>query len=202
MNEKIRIAIADDHPIVREGMQAMFETSGRFEVVALFDSGANVVDWCVENGLPDVVLTDVRMPGIDGFALLSKLLLLFPSAKVLMLAGLPNADEERRAREKGAKGYMAKTADTLKLANAVARIASGETGFVSDSYTSVKSPFTPREQEILKYLALGKTRDEISIIIGCSPETVKVRITEIRRKMDASNTTAAIARAYEMGILY
>ena len=102
MNEKIRIAIADDHPIVREGMQAMFETSGRFEVVALFDSGANVVDWCVENGLPDVVLTDVRMPGIDGFALLSKLLLLFPSAKVLMLAGLPNADEERRAREKGA----------------------------------------------------------------------------------------------------
>ena len=141
------------------------------------------------------------MPEIDGFALLTKLLLLFPSAKVLMLAGLPNADEERRAREKGAKGYMAKTTDTLKLANAVARIASGEAGFVSDSYTSVKSPFTPRQQEILKYLAIGKTREEIAIILGCSSETIKTRIAEIRRKMAASNTTAAIARAYELGIL-
>ena len=201
MDRKIKIAIADDHPIVREGMQAMFETSGHFEVVQLFESGDKVVDWCWMHGLPDVILTDVRMPGVGGFKLLEKLLAAFPDAKVLMLAGLPNEEEALRAQTIGAKGYVAKTMDTLDLAKVVARIAEGAGDFISDFAPQVKSPFSPRELETLRYLALGKTRDEIAIITGCSSETIKGRISDIRHKMDASNTTSAVARAYELGYI-
>lgn len=201
MERKIKIAIVDDHPIVREGMQAMFETSGHFEVVALFDSGDKVVDWCWMHGLPDVLLTDVRMPGVGGFKLLEKLLAAFPEAKVLMLAGLPNEEESLRAQANGARGYVAKTMDTLNLSKAIVRIAEGEGDFISDFAVRVKSPFSPRELETLHYLAIGKTRDEIAIITGCSSETIKRRISDIRHKMDACNTTSAVARAYELGYI-
>lgn len=141
------------------------------------------------------------MPRRDGLWLLEQMLKEFPAAKVLLLAGMPRAEEEERARSHGAKGYVSKGMDTIALADAVAGIASGMLEFVTDSYVPVKSPFTEKQLETLKYLALGKTREEIAIIQGCTAETVKSRITEIRRKMDASNVTAAVFRAQEMGYI-
>ena len=199
--DRKKIVIVDDHPIVREGMKAMFEMSGRFELAAILENGRDVIEWCRFNGLPDVVITDVRMPGLDGFALLERLRGEFPGAKVLMLAGLPNCAEEKRARAMGACGYMSKGANTLALANAVMRLAEGQGEFAADAYASARSPFTPREEEALGYFALGKTREETALIMGVGVETVKSYAKAIREKMDAANTAAAIARAYELGYL-
>lgn len=197
----ISVLIVDDHPIIREGLSTMFASRSRFVVAGTAASAYEALDYCRTNGLPDVVLSDVVMPRRDGIWLLGQMLKEFPKAKVLLLAGMPRAAEEEWARSHGAKGYVSKGMDTIALADAVAGIASGLLEFVTDSYVPVKSPFTDKQLETLKYLALGKTREEIAMIQGCAPETIKCRITEIRRKMDASNVTAAVFRAQEMGYI-
>ena len=101
----------------------------------------------------------------------------------------------------GACGYISKGTNIPELAAAVTRLANGNEEFVTDEYKSVETPFAPRERETLKYLALGKTRDEIAIILGCSPQTIKCYIKNIHVKLDVNNTPAAIARAYELGYL-
>jgi len=197
----ISVLIVDDHPIIREGLSTMFASRSRFVVAGTAASAYEALDYCRANGLPDVVLSDVVMPRRDGIWLLGQMLKEFTKAKVLLLAGMPRAEEEEWARSHGAKGYVSKGMDTIALADAVAGIASGLLEFVTDSYVPVKSPFTDKQLETLKYLALGKTREEIAMIQGCAPETIKCRITEIRRKMDASNVTAAVFRAQEMGYI-
>lgn len=197
----ISVLIVDDHPIIREGLSTMFASRSRFAVAGTAASAYEALDYCRTKGLPDVILSDVVMPRRDGIWLLGQMLKEFPKAKVLLLAGMPRAEEEEWARSHGAKGYVSKGMDTIALADAVAGIASGLLEFVTDSYVPVKSPFTDKQLETLKYLALGKTREEIAMIQGCAPETIKCRITEIRRKMDASNVTAAVFRAQEMGYI-
>ncbi|MBQ6327848.1 MAG: response regulator transcription factor [Kiritimatiellae bacterium] len=197
----IKVLIVDDHPMIREGLSTMFASRERFAVAGTAAGAEEALEFCRVNGLPDVVLSDIVMPRRDGLWLLEQMLKEFPDAKVLLLAGMPRAEEEEWARSHGAKGYVSKSMDTIALADAVAGIASGMLEFVTDSYVPVKSPFTEKQLETLKYLALGKTREEIAIIQGCAAETVKSRITEIRRKMDASNVTAAVFRAQEMGYI-
>ena len=197
----ISVLIVDDHPIIREGLSTMFASRSRFAVAGTAAGAEEALEFCRSKGLPDVILSDVVMPRRDGIWLLGQMLEEFPKAKVLLLAGMPRAAEEEWARSHGAKGYVSKGMDTIALADAVAGIASGLLEFVTDSYVPVKSPFTDKQLETLKYLALGKTREEIAMIQGCAPETVKCRITEIRRKMDASNVTAAVFRAQEMGYI-
>ena len=196
----IKVLIVDDHPIIREGLSTMFASRSRFAVAGTAAGAEEALEFCRANGLPDVVLSDIVMPRRDGLWLLEQMLKEFPAAKVLLLA-MPRAEEEESARTSGAKVYVSKSIDTIALADAVAGIASGMLEFVTDSFVPVKSPFTEKQLETLKYLALGKTREEIAIIQGCAAETVKSRITEIRRKMDASNVTAAVFRAQEMGYI-
>ena len=108
------IMIVDDHPMVREGLAAMLESEHDFSVSALAATGEEAVAIA---GLskPDVVLSDIRMPGIDGFGVLAKLREIHPDIRVLLMAGMPLKEEEARAREEGAKGYLPKRElDVLK----------------------------------------------------------------------------------------
>lgn len=195
----ISVMIVDDHPIIREGLASMFSARGRFTVGGTASDGESAFRFCREKGVADVILSDVAMPRMDGFAFLEKAKTVFPDIKVLLLAGMPRTEEEKRARDLGAKGYVSKSLGTSSLADAVAGIAVGALEFVTDSYEPVKSPFSEKEKETLKYLAYGKTREEIAIIMGCGTETIKSRIMEIRRKLDAPNATAAVFRAIELG---
>lgn len=199
--DRIRLMIVDDHPIVREGLGAMFASRGKFEIVASLDDGAEAVAWCRGHGIPDVILSDVRMAEMDGFETLRQLRGAFPDVRVILLAGLPNKAEEARARADGARGYMSKSANTTRLAEAVEKVAEGVVEFAADDYRGVKSPFTPKEQEVLEYLAQGKTREEIAVITGTAPDTVKQRTKAIREKMDAPNVAAAVVRACVLGYL-
>ena len=123
----ISIMIVDDHPMVREGLAAMLESERDFSVSALAATGEEAVAIA---GLskPDVVLSDIRMPGIDGFGVLAKLREIHPDIRVLLMAGMPLKEEEARAREEGAKGYLPKNVDQDRLVAAIRTIAAGESG--------------------------------------------------------------------------
>ena len=114
---------------------------------------------------------------------------------------MPLKEEEARARTLDVEGYLPKSIDREQLVEAIRRIAAGERAFRTAEFTPIPVILSNRELEVLKYLALGKTRDEIAIILGLSFHTVKSHVQMIMRRFDACNTTAAVARAYELGVL-
>ena len=197
-----KIMIVDDHPVVRDGMEAMLENESDFKVVASVPDGTTAVETCRRIGAPDVVVMDIRMPGMTGFETMERLRRFFPDISVLLLAGMPLKVEVDKARRLGARGYLPKSLDWAKLVSAIRSAASDGAAFIEESSVDEKvGPLSPREQEIIKYLSLGKTHDEMGMIFGISPETVRSHVKGIFRKLDCSNAAAAVGRAYELGIL-
>ena len=195
------IMIVDDHPLVREGMASMLENESDFSVVASVASGTDAVAWCKEKGAPDVVVSDIRMPGMDGFETLSKLRRTHPDIRMLMLAGMPLKAEEEKARAAKARGYLPKSIDWERLVAAI-RLAAKKGEFIAESFDEVKAgPLSPRETEIVRYISQGKTHEEIGIILGISSETVRSHTKSIQRKLDCTNSASAVTRAFELGIL-
>ena len=192
----IRILIVDDHPMVREGLAAMLESEEGFAVVGLAANGEEALSQ-VAAANPDVILSDVRMPKLDGFAMLARL----KGAKVLLLAGMPLKDEEQRARDLGAKGYLPKDVDQDRLSDVIREIAAKDDVFVCDAFQSAPSLLTARELDVLKHLAKGLQRDQIAAALGIGPESVKTHLKGIMVKLHAPNATSAVGRAFELGIL-
>lgn len=195
----IKVMIVDDHPVVRGGLEAMFESYRGFRVVGMAGTGEEAVEM-FRRKLPDVVVMDIRMPGMDGFATLEKIKRFVPDVKALLLAGMPLEVELQRAKELGAKGYLPKNVDHRRLISAVEQAAT-DGPFQEEPLPEVPNMLTAREMAVLKYLALGKTREEVGIILGVSAETVKSHSKAIQLKLDAPNTAGAVSRAYELGIL-
>ena len=200
MPSMISIVIVDDHPIVREGMEAMLMSERGFKVNALAEDGEDAISVCRANK-PDIVLCDIRMPVMDGFETLGHLRKIHPDINVLMLAGMPLKDEEERARAMGAKGYLPKSVDIGILVSAIRDIASGAADFACEEFTSAKSPLSARELEVLKLLAAGRQRDEIAAALGIGAESVKTHLKGIMNKLDCPNAASSVSKAYELGIL-
>lgn len=194
--DAIRILIVDDHPMVREGLAAMLESEEGFAVAGLAANGEEALKLFDETR-PDVILSDVRMPKLDGFAMLEKL----QGAKILFLAGMPLKDEEQRARELGAKGYLPKDVDQDRLSEAIREIAAGGGDFVCEAFQSAPSPLTARELDVLRHLAKGLQRDQIAAALGIGSESVKTHLKGIMVKLHVPNATSAVGRAFELGIL-
>lgn len=195
------VVIVDDHPMVRDGIAALLTSSRKFKVGGTFGSCNELMDYCERKGCPDAVLMDIRMPGMDGFATLAALRKIHPAARVLLLAGMPLKEEEEKAEREGAKGYLPKSVNHLRLIEALERAVDDEPGFIREEFVQATSALSSRELEVLQYLALGKSRDEIAIILAISAETVKVHVKNIRDKLDCPNSAGAVSRAYELGIL-
>jgi len=194
------ILIVDDHPLVREGMKEMLQ-SVRFDV-STSEGGEAALELCRKRQSAfDLVITDIRMPAMDGFAFAERLRKMYPDAKILMLAGMPLSEEVARARSCGAAGYLSKATPWEDLVEAIRAILSG--GEFQEEHIAEERPgnLSPRELEVLKYLALGKTFEEIAIICGVGTETVKTHTKNLRAKLDAPTSIAAVSRAYELGIL-
>ena len=196
----ISILIADDHPMVREGLEAMLESEDGFKVEALAADGQEAVKLYREHR-PDVVLSDVRMPALDGFGMLAGIREVNPAARVLLLAGMPLKEEEGRAREGGARGYLPKNVDQDRLTEAIRQIAAQDDCFVCDEFQSAPSPLTVRELDVLRLLAKGLQREQIAESLGIGPESVKTHLKGIMNKLDTPNAAAAVSKAYETGIL-
>ena len=202
-NAMIKVMIVDDHPVVRNGLEAMLSVEDGIEVSATVEGGDAAVEWCAKNprALPDVIVTDIHMPKGDGFDMLAAIRNAYPSVRVLMLAGMSLKDEENRAREDGACGYLPKSLDGKALVKSIRRIAKSNSDFVSNDYDQNTGILSEKELTVLQYASEGKTREEIAVILGIHPETVKAHLKHIMDKLDTVNTVASVARGFELGLL-
>jgi DNA-binding NarL/FixJ family response regulator len=196
----ISLMIVDDHPMVREGLAAMLESERDFVVSALAATGEEAVA-IGKMSKPDVVMSDIRMPGMDGFGVLAKLKEIHPDIRVLLMAGMPLKEEETRAREEGAKGYLPKNVDQDSLVAALRAIAADTPEFICEEFQSAPSTLTARELDVLKLVAKGNQRDAIAATLGIGGESVKTHLKGIMTKLGCPNATSAVSRAYELGIL-
>ncbi len=196
----ISLLIADDHPMVREGLEAMLLSEDGFSVVALAPNGEAALALAEETH-PDIVLSDIRMPKMDGFALLGRLRETLPSTKVLLLAGMPLQEEEARAKRDGARGYLPKDVDQDRLSAAIRDIASDKVDFVCAEFQAAPSPLTGREMDVLLLVSKGNQREQIAAALGIGSESVKTHLKGIMTKLGCPNATSAVRRAYELGIL-
>lgn len=196
----ISLMIVDDHPMVREGLAAMLESERDFVVSALAATGEEAIA-IGKLAKPDIVMSDIRMPGIDGFGVLAKLKEIHPDIRVLLMAGMPLKDEETRAREEGAKGYLPKNVDQDRLVAALRAIASDTPEFICEEFQSAPSTLTARELDVLRLVAKGNQREAIAASLGIGAESVKTHLKGIMTKLGCPNATSAVSRAYELGIL-
>jgi DNA-binding NarL/FixJ family response regulator len=208
MNEKIRVVVADDHPIVRQGVVALLEDESDIEVVAdVADGRAALSAALVEE--PHVILMDLRMPDMDGVEATKAVRERRPEIAVLVLTTYDTDEAIVRAVEAGAAGYMLKDSPTEDLVDAVRRAAAGETvlaplitkRLAERMHRVSPGALTSREIEVLREVANGNTNAEVAERLHISEATVKTHLIHIYDKLAVSDRAAAVARAYEKGIL-
>lgn len=200
--ETISVAIVDDHPVVRGGLEALLLSERGFRVLGCAASGSEALELCRAKGAPNVLLLDIRMPEMDGFTTLVALKKACPGIRVLMLAGMPLKHEEARARELGARGYLSKSAEQDRIVGAIRQIAADPSAFIQESYQPAgPAILTSREVEILECLSRGLSREDIAATLSISAETVKSHVKAILEKLNASGRAEAVSRGYELGLL-
>ena len=196
----VKVLIADDHPMVREGLEAMLASEGGFEIAGTAVDGEDAAVKAAKFD-PDVILSDIRMPRAGGFELLAKLKERGSRAKVVFLAGMPLAEEEARAEREGASAYLPKDIDQDRLSSIIRDVASGALLFAKEEFQAAPSLLTAREMDVLRLAAKGLQRDKIAAELGIGPESVKTHLKGIMGKLDCPTATSAVSRAYSLGIL-
>ncbi len=207
----IRLLIADDHPVVRDGLSGIFESDPGFEVLGQAADGAQAVDLAERLG-PDVVLMDLRMPGTDGLGAIAEIARRGLAARVLVLTTYDTDADVLPAIQAGATGYLLKDAPRTELLRAVRAAARGES-VLSPSVASrvlgrVRRPsndepddLSPRELEILELVARGTTNREAAKRLFISEATVKTHLLHIYAKLGVNDRAAAVAVGFDRGLL-
>jgi DNA-binding NarL/FixJ family response regulator len=204
----IRLLIADDHPVVRDGLSGMFASDPGFEVLGEAGDGAEAVRLAQALN-PDVILMDLRMPGMDGVTAITELARRGIAARVLVLTTYDTDSYVVPAIEAGATGYMLKDAPRAELLRSVRAAARGE-AVLSPSVAArlmsrVRVPgsgaLSQRELEVLGLVAAGTTNREAAARLFISEATVKTHLLNIYAKLGVSDRAAAVAEAFNRGLL-
>jgi DNA-binding NarL/FixJ family response regulator len=207
----ITLLIADDHPVVRDGLTGMFAPDPGFEVLGQAADGAEAVR-LAQALKPDVILMDLRMPGMDGVTAIAELARRGVAARVLVLTTYDTDSHVLPAIEAGATGYLLKDAPRAELLRAVRAAAHGE-AVLSPSVAArlmsrVRAPAAPateplsqRELEILELVAAGSTNREAAARLFISEATVKTHLLHIYAKLGVGDRAAAVAEAFNRGLL-
>jgi len=204
----IRLLIADDHPIVRDGLRGMFTADPGVEVVGEAEDGARAVDLAAALE-PDVVLMDLRMPGTDGVTAIRELAKLGVPSRILVLTTYDTDSDVLPAIEAGATGYLLKDSRAEELSRAVRAAARGESVLAPSVATKllgrvrgpVREPLSRRELDVLELIARGTTNKEAAARLFISEATVKTHLLHIYAKLDVNDRAAAVAAAYDRGLL-
>jgi DNA-binding NarL/FixJ family response regulator len=204
----IRLLIVDDHPVVRDGLRGIFEGDPEFEVLGEASDGAEAVDMA-ESLQPDVVLMDLRMPNVDGATAIRTLAKRANPARVLVLTTYETDADVVPAIEAGAIGYLLKDSPRAELYRAVRAANLGES-VLSPSVAKrlvrqIRAPaqdgLSDRELEVLSLIAQGETNRGTAARLFISEATVKTHLLHIYAKLDVNDRAAAVASAYERGLL-
>jgi DNA-binding NarL/FixJ family response regulator len=204
----VTVLIADDHPVVREGLRGMLAAEPGITVVGEAASGDEAVTMARMHR-PDVVLMDLRMPGGDGVDATAGILATAPSTRVVVLTTYETDADIVRAVEAGATGYLLKDTPRPDLVSAIRAAARGETvlgptvagRLVSHLRRPAAEPLSARETEVLTLVARGQTNAEIGRALYISEATVKTHLLRAFGKLGVSDRTAAVTTAIERGML-
>jgi DNA-binding NarL/FixJ family response regulator len=205
----IRIAVVDDHPIVRQGLVGALEDESDFEVVGAAGSAEEALT-LVRDLRPDVMLLDLELPGMSGIEAIPHLTEASPSTGVLIFTAYDTDERVMGAIRSGAKGYLLKGATAADIARAIRAVASGgsalEPRVAAKLMTAVRAPrgagqLTSRERDVLRLIADGHPSKQIARALGISERTVKFHTTSVLGKLGASNRAQAVAMAAQRGLL-
>ena len=209
----IKILIADDHLIIRQGLRLILETENDFELIGEASDGNEALNLC-KKLKPDVVLMDLRMPNMDGLTAIEKLHIEQPEIAVVILTTFNEDDLMLRGLQAGAHGYLLKDTDRNTLFNTIRAAARGETLLKPEIMTRVLSQkkvtnttsnepvnLTDRELEVLISVAHGERSKEVAAHLSISERTVKAHLASIYSKLGVDSRAAAIAVAAQRGLL-
>jgi two-component system, NarL family, response regulator len=202
----IRVLIADDHPVVREGLAAILRSELDIHVVAEATDGVHACALYDEH-LPDVVILDLRMPRKDGLKVVTELMSSRrPKPRIIVMTTYETEEDVRRALQAGAKAYLVKGALPEQILETIRRVAGGEalvpTSIASVLTESLSRPeLSPRESQVLRQMAAGDSNKEIGQKLNITEHTVKAHVKAILLKLSALGRTEAIAIAMKRGLL-
>jgi DNA-binding NarL/FixJ family response regulator len=216
---RIRIVLVEDHAILREGLRALIEIETEFEVVGEFGSVEAAVDG-IRGLQPDLVLTDLALPGRSGIELLAEIQHISPLTRTLVLTAHENEEYIRAALNAGANGYVLKDATSAELMRAIRTVSVGQqflckaiaskilSGYLSGYTTVDQRPpcpasaqsITEREREVLTRIALGNSNKVIARELGVSPKTVEKHRSNLMRKLQLHNAAAITMFAIRNGM--
>lgn len=214
MNDRkqLRVVVADDHPIVRHGIADLLNSTGTIKVVTEAVDGFDALEACTDLE-PDVLVVDLRMPGLNGIEVAAILAVKRPKIRVLVLTTYENDAEIHRAIEAGARGYLLKASSPASIISAIEAVAAGQTVLGpaiaerlarhSEAVTAVGAIPAPsrREIQVLNLLAKGRTNSEIARELSVAEPTINAHLRKIFTKLGAKNRTHAVTIAQENGFL-
>jgi DNA-binding NarL/FixJ family response regulator len=202
------VLIVDDHPVVRDGLRGIFESTAEFEVAGEAGNGAEAVTRA-RALKPDVVLMDLRMPDVDGVTAIKRLAELGLDTRVLVLTTYDTDSDVVPAIEAGATGYLLKDAPRTELLRAVRAAARGEavlspsvaTRLLGQVRAPAREPLSSRELDVLALVARGTSNRDTATRLFISEATVKTHLLHIYAKLGVNDRAAAVAVGFERGLL-
>jgi NarL family two-component system response regulator LiaR len=211
--ETITVLIVDDHSVVRQGLRTFLESETGIEVVGEAADGAEAVEKTREV-VPDVVLMDIVMPGLNGIAATRQIAEISPTTRVLVLTSFGEDDKVFPALKAGATGYLLKDATAEQLVRAIRSVASGVVSLDPDVASRVLDEFstpdwgvpraatlTTREEEVLGLIGRGLSNQEIALQLSISVKTVKTHVSNVLSKLHLMDRTQAAIYAVRQGFL-
>ena len=200
----IRVLVAEDHEIVRDGICAIVNQQEDMRVVAEADDGIKAVHKYREHQ-PDVVLMDLRMPAIEGVKAIARIKSEFPAAKIIILTTYDTDEDIYRGLQAGAKGYLLKDTSAENLATAIRTVDRGKKYVPQEVAIKLAerittSELTKREMEVLRLLTKGNSNQEIGSILKITEGTVKFHVNNILSKLNVSDRTQAVIVSLKRGL--